>query len=94
MADLHELVSGVRKIEQALGSRKAVQPRERQIREWAFRSVVSLVEIESGQEITPHMVWTKRPGTGIPSKQLPAVIGRRARVRIHANTLLRWEDLE
>ncbi len=94
MADLHELVSGVRKIEQALGSRKAVQPRERQIREWAFRSVVSLVEIESGQEITPHMVWTKRPGTGIPSKQLPAVIGRRARVRILANTLLRWEDLE
>lgn len=94
MADLHKLVSGVRKIELALGRRKEVQPRERQIREWAFRSVVSVAEIEAGQEIKAHMVWTKRPGTGIPSKQLPAVIGRRARVRIPANKLLRWEDLE
>lgn len=94
MADLHTLVSGVRKIELALGRQKEVQPRERQIREWAFRSVVSVLEIGPGQEITADMVWTKRPGTGIPSRQLPAVIGRRARVRIPANQLLRWEDLE
>ena len=94
MAQLHELVSGIRKIERALGSEKRVQPRERQIREWAFRSVVSLVDIEPGHTITADMVWTKRPGTGIPSKKLPEVIGKRARVSIAANSLLQWDDIE
>lgn len=94
MADLHQLVAGVRKIERALGADKRVHPRERQIREWAFRSVVSLVDIAPGDTITAAMVWTKRPGTGIPSKRLPEVIGKRARVPITANSLLRWDDLQ
>ena len=94
MVDLQQLVEGVRKVEQALGAEKRVHPRERQIREWAFRSVVSLVDIAPGATITADMVWTKRPGTGIPSKKLPDVIGKRARVPITANTLLRWDDLQ
>ena len=94
MADLHELVTGVRKIERAMGADKRVHPRERQIREWAFRSVVSLVDIAPGDTITADMVWTKRPGTGIPSKRLPEVIGKRARMPIAANSLLRWDDLQ
>ncbi|MBM4133139.1 MAG: CMP-N-acetylneuraminic acid synthetase [Nitrospira sp.] len=94
MAELHELVCGIRKIEKAMGSEKRVHSREGQIREWAFRSVVALTAIEAGQTITPDMVWTKRPGTGIPSKRLPDVIGKTARKRIAPNTLLRWEDLQ
>ena len=94
MTQLRELVTGIRKIERALGSEKRVQPRERQIREWAFRSVVSLVDIEPGHTITANMVWTKRPGTGIPSKRLTEVVGKRTRVRIGANSLVRWDDLE
>jgi N-acetylneuraminate synthase len=94
MADLHSLVDGVRKVEAALGSIKKVNPREKPIREWAFRSVVSLVEIPAGAKITDEMVWTKRPGTGIPSKKLGDVVGRTAKRRIPADSLLRWEDLE
>lgn len=94
MEDLRQLVDGVRKIEHALGADKRVHPRERQIREWAFRSVVSLVDIAPGDTVTADMVWTKRPGTGIPSKRLPEVIGKRARVAIAANTLIRWDDLQ
>jgi len=94
MAELHDLVSGIRKIEKALGSEKRIHGRERPIREWAFRSVVSLVAIKAGQKITDEMVWTKRPGTGIPSKQLHEVIGKTARINIPANSLIRWEQLE
>lgn len=94
MNDLHELASGIRKIEQALGSEKAVHSRERPIREWAFRSVVSVKPIRAGQKITVDMVWTKRPGTGIPSKRLPDVIGKTAKVDIPVNTLLQWQDLD
>jgi N-acetylneuraminate synthase len=88
------LVGGIRKIEKALGSEKRVHGRERPIREWAFRSVVSIVRIKAGQQITEDMVWTKRPGTGIPSKRMREVIGKTAKVNIPANTLIRWEDLE
>lgn len=94
MNDLHELASGIRKIEQALGSQKAVHGRERPIREWAFRSVVSVKPIRAGQKIMADMVWTKRPGTGIPSKRLPDVIGKTAKVDIPVNTLLQWQDLD
>lgn len=94
MTELHDLVGGIRKIEKALGSEKRVHGRERPIREWAFRSVVSIVRIKAGQQITEDMVWTKRPGTGIPSKRMHEVIGKTAKVNIPANTLIRWEDLE
>ncbi len=94
MRDLAELVDGIRKIEAALGSTKMVHGRERPIREWAFRSVVATVPIPKGAIIREEMLWTKRPGTGIPSKQLPRLVGRRARVDISANTLIRWDQLD
>jgi len=91
--DLHELVTGIRKIESALGSTKAVHAREAQIREWAFRSIVTLRPIASGEPIAADAVWTKRPGTGIPSRHLPEVIGRTAARDLPANALLAWTDL-
>lgn len=93
MMDLHELCSGIRKIEAALGGRKEVHERERQIRTWAFRSVVAVRPIAAGAAIAADDVWTKRPGTGIPSKELPKVIGRKAKRAIPVDTILTWNDL-
>lgn len=92
--DLHMLVDGVRKIELALGEEKCVREREKPIRSWAFRSIVSVKEIKAGDIITQDMVWSKRPGTGIPSYKMDEIIGLRAKRDIQANTLLRIEDLE
>ena len=50
--------------------------------------------IKAGQVITAEAVWSKRPGTGIPSKRLFEVIGKRATRDLPANTLLSWDDLE
>lgn len=94
MKDLKSLVDGVRKVEKAMGSKKEVHARERQIREWAFRSVVSVRDIRAGDTITESMVWTKRPGTGIPSKRLEEVVGKKAKVDIPNNSLIRWDFLE
>jgi N,N'-diacetyllegionaminate synthase len=93
MHDLHALVDGIRKVERASGRTKRVHERERAIRAWAHRSVVSLRPIRAGEVITEGMVWTKRPGTGIPSKRLGEVIGRTAASDIPGNTLVRWEQL-
>ncbi|MCA8931698.1 MAG: N-acetylneuraminate synthase family protein, partial [Rhodospirillaceae bacterium] len=46
--DLANLVDGIRKVEAALGSEKAVHGRERDIRTWAFRSLVSTRPIPAG----------------------------------------------
>lgn len=92
--ELHALCDGIRKVEAAMGSEKKVHEREGQIREWAFRSVVSTRAIKKGELITAEMVWTKRPGTGIPSHQMDQVIGKTAKKDIADNVLLSWEDFE
>lgn len=94
MMDLAELVDGIRKIEAAMGSKKEVHNKERKIRQWAFRSIVTTCDIIPGTVLTEEMLWTKRPGTGIPSKELPKFIGRKARCFIKANTLLERDQVE
>lgn len=93
MDDLRSLVDGIRKVEVSLGSEKSVHAREADIRAWAHRSVVSTRDIPAGATIEQEMVWTKRPGTGIPSKRMGEVVGRITARAIPANTLLSWDDL-
>lgn len=91
--ELARLVEGTRKIEVALGRKKVVHGREREIRTWAFRSIVSTRPIVKGQTITQEDIWSKRPGTGIPSYQMDNVIGCRAARNIPENVLIGWGDL-
>jgi N,N'-diacetyllegionaminate synthase len=92
-SELAELVDGIRKVEAALGSEKAVHSREQQIRTWAFRSIVTTQPIEAGTIITDEMIWSKRPGTGIPSHRMDEVIGLRVVRDLPENVLLSWDDL-
>ncbi len=92
--DLYHLCDGIRKIEDASGCEKKVNDNELAIREWAFRSLVAIEKITKGSVIQPSMVWSKRPGTGIPSYKMDEIIGRRAKNNIEKNTLIKWEDLE
>ncbi len=92
--ELYELVKGIRRIEHALGNKKAVHELEQPIRTWAHRSVVSLQDIPKGSKIEPEMVWTKRPGTGIPAKFLNDVVGKTAKVDIPKDHLITWEELD
>jgi len=92
--DLHNLVDGIRKIENASGNEKSIHNKEEKIREWAFRSIVSLQDIKKGETINGDMIWAKRPGTGIPSYKREEVIGKKVKYNIQKNTLIKWEDLE
>lgn len=40
------------------------------------------------------MIWSKRPGTGIPSWKMDEIIGKRAIKDIEKNVLLKYQDLE
>ena len=87
--DLKSLVDGIRKIELSLGDDKSVHSKEKQIREWAFRSIVTTAKIKAGDVFSEENLWTKRPGTGIPSAKLPEILGKIAKNDIEINTLLR-----
>ena len=92
--DFRTMVEAIRKLEAALGSEKKVHPDEVPVREWAHHSVVSLCDIARGSTISRQMLGIKRPGRGIPAKQLDQLYGCVAKRDIPANSLLQWEDLE
>lgn len=92
--DMYRLVDGIRKIELAMGSEKTVHCNEKPIRCWAFRSIVSIKTIKKGEVITRDMIWSKRPGTGIPSYKMDEIIGKVAANDIDENALLTYEDFE
>ncbi len=91
--ELEELVRGIRAIEQSLGAAKKIQPGEQDVRNMALHSVVSIRDIAAGATIGPDDVWAKRPGTGIPARQLGEVVGRVAKKAIAKDQLIQWDDL-
>lgn len=91
--ELAEMVRMIRIVEQARGSEKDVFERERQIRAWAHHSVVTLRPVSAGETLDDTNVWVKRPGTGIPARQLDEVLGRTAARDLPADAQVAWSDL-
>jgi len=93
--EFSQLVDGIRAIETALTSpvdKNAVDA-YRTMKETFEKSVVSVVDIEAGALLTEEMLAVKKPGTGIPARSLPEVVGRVAKHRIKRDSLIRWDDL-
>ncbi|MBI3631151.1 MAG: N-acetylneuraminate synthase family protein, partial [Candidatus Sungbacteria bacterium] len=93
-ADLAQTIQTVRAAEEALGGERKVFDEEKSTAQWAKRSVVAAMDIPAGAEITRAHLTSKRPGTGIRSKDYHAMLGKRATALIAKNTLIRWEQLE
>ena len=51
-------------------------------------------DIPLGTEIEISHLCTKRPRTGIPSKDYKSLIGKKTAKHIAKNTMLKWEDFE
>jgi sialic acid synthase SpsE len=93
--ELARAVAGIRAVSAALGSaHKTVGDGERGNRRKHHRSVVSAVAIARGARIERAMLTTKAPGTGLPPRAIPDVVGRRARRDIPADTTLTTDMLE
>jgi sialic acid synthase SpsE len=91
--ELEALVKDIRAIEKSLGATKQIQPGEQDVRNMALHSVVSIRDVAAGATIAAADVWVKRPGTGIPARQLQDVIGRVAKRAITRDALVSWDDL-
>ena len=95
--ELRQLVDGVRFIErmQASPVDKDASARDLQpLRDIFTRSVVARTPLEAGTVLREDHLAAKKPGTGIPARRLPELIGRRLRRAVAADQLLRDDDLE
>jgi N,N'-diacetyllegionaminate synthase len=92
--ELKAMIQGVREVEEALGNGRLEGPSDEEKEEMyslARRSLIAACDIPAGTEITREMLTVKRPGFGIPPKQLDVVVGRVARVDIEFDDVITWE---
>tara|TARA_A100001015_G_scaffold320209_1_gene445784 strand:+ start:3544 stop:4230 length:687 start_codon:yes stop_codon:yes gene_type:complete len=89
-----KLVEGIRVLEQSLGSEKKIYSKEKIIRKWARRSIVAIKDIPKNKIIDKNDIWSKRPGTGIPSQHLKKLLGKKAKMKIKINTLVKKNQIK
>ena len=91
--EFRAMVDAVRTAEQALGSvHYGLNKKEEQSR--VFRRSLFVVEdVAAGEEFSAENVQSIRPGHGLHTRYLDAVIGRRASRAVERGTPLRWEHV-
>jgi len=88
------MVAATRRIEQALGvARSEVLPDEMKTREKHSKSIVSTMRIPAGTLVTADMIMAKSPGYGMKPRFIPDLIGKKVKVDIEADTVVKKEDI-
>lgn len=90
-----ELVNGIRLVEQSLGNKvKSPTEEEKKNIQGMRRSIVLLEPLSKGEIIQENNTGFKRPATGIAPKELPNLVGKKARIDIPADTPLQPEMID
>lgn len=90
-AEFAAMVEAIRSTERVLG-RVRYEPSASEVDSRILRrSLFVVADVAAGQPFSPANVRSIRPGHGLHTRFLPAVIGRRASTSIEAGTPLRWE---
>jgi len=76
------------------GEFQAPTPNETAARVAYLKSIVAAGDLPAGRRLTLADLTLVRPGTGIPPKDMDAVIGRCLRRSLPKGTVLAWEDIE
>jgi len=78
--ELSLLVKQVREAQKVFGDPKLVLSKAEQgMKDIARRSIMAALPIKKGQKIEATDLECKRPGTGLPPKFLPLIVGRKAK---------------
>ena len=86
------MVDSIGKIHASLGIEKKIHSKENQVRDWAHHSVVAMEDISINTIVTKNMVSVKRPGWGIPARNLEDVIGKKTVKNLKKDSILQWSD--
>ena len=93
--EFKSLVEGIRSIETALSNPvdKNDITKFKQMKEIFQKSIVSTADIPKDTTISPEMITTKKPGTGLAPEHFKNVIGRAAARNISKDSLINKEDI-
>lgn len=92
---LNQLITGANEIAQMRGGKKGAVQEEQVTINFAFATVVTIKEIEAGEEFTKENIWVKRPGTGeIKAERFTEILGMRARYSLAKNVHLKFIDIK
>lgn len=92
--ELAALVRGVRTIAVALGhGRKEPAPSEAEVARIARKSIVAARDISAGAVLATDDLAMRRPGTGLPARDLSRLIGRTTREPIATGAVIGLEML-
>jgi len=90
-----KMVRDIRHIEEAMGNtEKKIQESEAPVFRKLAKSIVSAVNINSGETITTEMLTTKGPGTGISPMRLNELLGKISKIDIPADQVIMEEDIQ
>jgi N,N'-diacetyllegionaminate synthase len=91
---LKVLIEAIRQVEAALGDgRKCARPSEINTSAVARKSIVAARDLAAGTVLGEGTLVLRRPGTGIPPRLRPQLLGRTLGCDVKAGTLLTWEML-
>jgi N,N'-diacetyllegionaminate synthase len=93
--ELKAMIDGIRAVEAALGSgMKLMQPSEENTAAVARRSIVAATDLQEGDVLCEEHLTFKRPGTGIPPKDIQTVLGMTLTKPIKEGTPLRYDHFQ
>lgn len=95
--ELKSLVEGVRYIEKVMQHPvdKSVPDYEAApLRNIFMKSLHTAVAVRAGEILSADKITVKKPGTGIPAKDVASVLGKKAKIDLEANSMIQRENLE
>ncbi len=96
-SELAQLVSGCRQIEQMIDSpiqKDSVCDEIAGLRSMFTKSVVAGADLAAGTILEARHLKLKKPGNGIPPKDIPLILGRKLRRDISTDALIMFHDVE
>ena len=92
--EFKKMVTAIRNVEQAMGD-GIKRPMRSEMKSLSIvrRSLVSAQDLIKGQKITLKDLAIKRPGDGIPPRNLQKVLGLKVKKGIRRDTVIYWSDL-
>ncbi len=92
--ELKTLVEEIRTVEKAMGNPvKQPTEQERKHRIEIRKSLFAKRAISKGESLSAENVIIKRPGTGIPPRELSKAVGKKALQDIAADEMISWEKI-
>lgn len=91
---LKNLIAMARAADRGFEATRDIFDHERDVWIWAKRSLVAVRDLKKGEKLVRDMFTSKRPGTGIRSKNYKQYIGKILKRDVPANEMIKAEDLE